>query len=406
MISLKNVRLWHQLCATLLITFFVSGCINIIRDDHPQYTYLVSSSKVADIPVQSLSAIVSQTNPTYAALLKYSVGAYKLVYKTKNWDGTTVQASGLVLIPDSPTAVPMISQQHGTIFDDADAPSNFGPNSEAYQYSTIFSSNGYIIACPDYIGFGVSKNLIHTYEHKNSLAQTSLDMLRAARELLQVNAPNKWDSRLYLAGYSEGGYATMSLYKKMQEEVPTEFNLKAVSAGAGAYDKTNFTKAVIAAPVLPTTVEWNRAFLWVLLTYNDIYPTLRRPLSYYFKPEYLTDVQTNRQLASISGPLSNALTDQFKIGVLTGADAAFTAALADNDNYDWKPRIPLLLTHGDQDPQVYVLNTYSALQAMIVKNGANLNAPIVIPNIKPGLTHVQTIPSWLNDTFALFTTVK
>lgn len=405
MIFQKTIRLWHQLAATLLIALFVSGCINVIREDHPQYTYLVSSSKVIDLPIQSLSAIVGQTNPAYLSLLKYSVGAYRIVYKTKNWDGSSIQASGLLLIPDSPTAVPMISQQHGTIFDDADAPSNFGPNSEARQFSTIFSSNGYIIACPDYIGFGASKNLIHTYEHKNSLAQASLDMLRAARELLQVNIPGKWDSRLYLAGYSEGGYATMSLYKKMQEEVPTEFNLKAVSAGAGAYDKTNFTKAVVAAPVLPTTVEWNRAFLWVLLTYNDIYPSLRRPLSYYFKPQYLNDIQTNRQLASISGPFGDALTDQFKAGVLTGADAAFIAALADNDNYDWKPRIPLLLTHGDQDPQVYVLNTLSAAQAMIVKNGANASAPIVIPNIKPGQTHATTIPLWLNDTFALFKTV-
>ncbi|WP_420151063.1 alpha/beta hydrolase family protein, partial [Spirosoma sp.] len=238
MILPKTIRLWHQVCATLFIACFVSGCINVIREDHPQYTYLVSSSKVAEIPVQSLSALVGQTNPSYLGLLKYNIGAYRLVYKTKNWDGSTIQASGLLLIPDSPTPVPMISQQHGTIFDEAEAPSNFGPASEAYQYSTVFSSSGYIIACPDYIGFGASKNLIHTYEHRASLAQTSLDMLRAARELLQVNAPSKWDSRLYLAGYSEGGYATMSLYKKIQEEFPAEFNLKAVSAGAGAFDKT------------------------------------------------------------------------------------------------------------------------------------------------------------------------
>ena len=115
-------------------------------------------------------------------LLNYSISAYKLVYKTTNWDGTIINASGLVLIPVTTNKVPMISQQHGTIFSEAEAPSNFGPASEAFQYSTIFSSNGYIIACPDYIGFGESKNLIHTYEHRASLAQTCLDMLRATRE--------------------------------------------------------------------------------------------------------------------------------------------------------------------------------------------------------------------------------
>lgn len=406
MILLKPSRLWHQVCATLFIALFLSGCINVIREDHPQYKYLVSSTPVQNIPIQFLRQTV--TDPTYASLLKYSVGAFKIVYKTTNYDGTPIQASGLVLIPDSPNAVPMISQQHGTIFSDAEAPSNFGPASEAAQYGTIFSSNGYIISCPDYIGFGVSKNLIHTYEHKASLAQASLDMLQAVREFLQVNAPSKWDSRLYLAGYSEGGYATMALYKKMQEGGFFGFNLKAVSTGAGAYDKTNFTKAVIAAPKLPTTVEWNRAFLWVLLTYNDIYPTLHRSLDKYFKPAYLADIQANRQLASISGPFTDALTDEFKAGILSGMDKAFLDALADNDIYDWKPLIPLLLTHGDNDSQVYVLNTLSAINAMIVKNGSM----VVLPNIKESAktgkdqTHANTIFDWITDTYGFFQTIQ
>lgn len=51
--------------------------------------------------------------------------------KTKNWDGSTIQASGLLLVPNTTGAVPMISQQPGPIFTDAEAPSNFGPASEA-----------------------------------------------------------------------------------------------------------------------------------------------------------------------------------------------------------------------------------------------------------------------------------
>ena len=396
----KSLRFWHQVCATLLLPLFLFSCSNILVEDHPPVeTYLVSSTKIADVPLQSLSALVGQANPTYLPLLKYGISAYRMVYKTKNWDGTTINASGLLLVPATTNAVPMISQQHGTIFSDAEAPSYFGPASEAFQFSSIFSSNGFIIACPDYIGFGESKNQLHPYEYRATQAQTCLDMLRAAREYIGANAAIKWDSRLYLAGYSEGGYATMALYKKMQDEVPTEFNLKAVSAGAGAYDKTNFTKAVIGQPSAGNP-NWNRAFLWVLLTYNTIYSDLRRPMDYYFKEPYLTDVKTNGLAANLNVSIDQTFTDAFKLGVLSGTDTAFLAALADNDIYNWKPLIPLLLTHGSADQQVYPLNTASAYTAMTAQGST-----VVTPYIVNGTTHVQTIPLWLNATYTLFTTV-
>ena len=114
-------------------------------------------------------------------------------------------------------------------------------------------------------------------------------MLRAAREYINVHTAIHWDKRLYMAGYSEGGGATMALYKKMQDEIPAEFNLRAVSCGAGAYDKTNFMKALLTQPSAGVA-QWNRAFLWVLLTYDQIYK-LNRPLSFYFKEPYLSDIQ-------------------------------------------------------------------------------------------------------------------
>ena len=391
---------WRSWYIALILVFYIAGCKT--KDPQPAADqYLVSSSTVATLTKDQLATSAAAISPIYALLLKQGITAVKLVYKTKNWDGSAIQASGLLIIPNTTTAVPMISEQHGTIFTDADAPSNFGPESEAYQYATIFSSIGYIIACPDYIGFGESKNVPHTYEHRASLAQAGLDMLRASREYIASHPSTAhWDSRLYMTGYSEGGYATMSLYKKMQDEVPTEFNLRAVSCGAGAYDKTSFMKALLTQPSAGVA-QWNRAFLWVLLTYDQIYK-LNRPLSFYFKEPYLTDVQKNRQLATLNVSFDQVLTDSFKAGIINGTDTAFLNAVADNNVYDWKPLTTLQLYHGDADPQVYYLNSknaYNAMQARGVGNTVQLFT-------SAGKTHLQTIPDWLTGTYTMITTVQ
>ncbi|WP_461130211.1 lipase family protein [Spirosoma aerophilum] len=395
------LKIGRSFSGAFFIALYLIGCTSKTTDPQPAVDqYLVSSSSVATITKEQLVTQASAISPLYALLLKQGITVTKLVYKTKNWDGTAIQASGLLIVPNTTTAVPMISQQHGTIFDNADAPSNFGPNSEAYQFATIFASIGYIMVCPDYIGFGESKNLPHTYESRVGLAQASLDMLRAAREYIASRSEIKWDSRLYMAGYSEGGYATMALYKKMQDEVPTEFNLRAVSCGAGAYDKTSFMKALLTQKSAGVA-QWNRAFLWVLLTYDQIYK-LNRPLSFYFKEPYLADIQKNRQLATLDVSFDQVLTDSFKAGILNGTDTAFLNAVADNNIYDWKPLTTLHLYHGDADPQVYYLNSKIAYDAMQAR-GAGKTVQLFT---SVGKTHVQTIPDWLAGTYTLFTTMQ
>ncbi|QJW92430.1 phospholipase [Spirosoma taeanense] len=396
----------HQSGRWLSLIFFLAiylvGC-NPNGTNSPKPAadqYLVSSTTLTELSREQLATQAAAISPVYAALLRQGISVVKLVYNTTNWDGSAVQASGLLLVPNTTTAVPMISQQHGTIFDDSEAPSNFGPASEAYQYATIFASIGYIMACPDYIGYGASKNLPHTYEHRASLAQAGLDMIRASREYINSHSAINWDSRLYLAGYSEGGYATMALYKKLQEETPTEFNLRAVSCGAGAYDKTSFMKALLTQKSAGVA-QWNRAFLWVLLTYDQLYK-LNRPLSNYFKEPYLTEVQTKRQLATLDVSFDQVLTDSFKAGILDGTDTAFLKAVADNDIYDWRPLTTLQLYHGDADPQVYYLNSKNCYNAMATR-GAGSTVQLFT---SAGKTHLQTIPDWLLGTYSLFSTAR
>ena len=55
-------------------------------------------------------------------------------------------------------------------------------------------------------------------------------MIRAAQELILepgLNPDVNWNGQLFITGYSEGGYTTLSAQKLIEEEHPYEFNITA-----------------------------------------------------------------------------------------------------------------------------------------------------------------------------------
>ena len=66
---------------------------------------------------------------------------------------------------------------------------------------------------------------------------------------------------------------------------------------------------------------------------------------------------------------SQLFANGFRQAVLNNPDAALTAAVADNDIYDWKPQGPLALFHGTADDYVPFFNSQDAYDAM-EKRGA------------------------------------
>jgi pimeloyl-ACP methyl ester carboxylesterase len=390
----------------LSITVFLSGCKTGGTDPDPDLVkdvYLVSSSEIATLNKTQLASQIGQEFPAQlqgivSAFLKYDVKVYKLIYNTKLPDGTATKASGAVIVPAVATAVPMISQQHGTIVSDTDAPSNFGPNSDAAFGGALFSSIGYIMVCPDFIGYGESKTIPHTYEHREGLATASLDMIRAAKEFIKQKSI-KWDNRLLLTGYSEGGFATMSLQKKIEEEFPTEFTLAASSIGAGAYHKSAFMKYIINEKTHGIS-SYNRLYLWTLLTYNDLYK-LNKPMNYYLKEPYATQATQNGKNITINVSISEIFTDSFKKALNDGTDTGFLNAVKDNDVYDWKPKTPTYLYAGTADNLVFFFNTQDAYDAMRKRGATNVE-------IKPldGKDHATAVTDYLLGTYGFFTTLQ
>lgn len=394
-----SILSWRKTSSYILIGWFVflfTSCRDNKEEPTPRGNdYLIEARAITEISKEQVAAVANEVNPLLGALVKTGVKVYKITYKTVNVDGSEIQASGAVAFPTSGAELPMLSVQHGTINSEAEAPSNLTPGNEFMSYGSLFGALGYIAVFPDYIGYGASKHLPHPYEHRESLGRASLDMLRAVKEFVEENDEVKWNGKLYISGFSEGGYATLSLQKMLEEEAKSEFNLRASTCGAGAYNKTEFMKYLVNNET-HGNAGFNRSYLWVLLSYNWIY-NLNLPASHFFSEPYASQIEQQKHLAPINISFNKILQPSFVSGINNGTEKGFMEAVADNDLLDWKPITPTQLYHGTDDELVFYFNSETAYQAMKA-NGATQVQLITLQ----GKDHYTAVMDYLLGSYSFF----
>ncbi|HMA09403.1 MAG TPA: lipase family protein, partial [Ramlibacter sp.] len=192
---------------------------------------LLSTIAVTDI-VQALATAdvrIQNVNPVYA------VNSYRLEYLTSDAQGQPILASGLVSVPVKAqgAASPVLSYQHGTMFQNAEAPSNHAVSSEI---SVILASLGYIVVAPDFVGYGASAGTPHPYLLAAPSAAVTVDFLTAA-STWRRKARVSDNAQLFMTGYSEGAYVTMAAHRAMQASGNGNLApLRVVVTGAGPYN--------------------------------------------------------------------------------------------------------------------------------------------------------------------------
>lgn len=251
---------------------------------------LLSFTKITDVSLDKLNISFGFAFPGLSSTVinknnLVPVTAYKITYQTQHpfVENTYTTASGLVIVPESDDALPIVSYQHGTISDNDEVPSSFVEHSQTRDYLSVFSGLEYILIAPDYLGYGVSNHFLHPYEHGPTLAVSSFDMLEAAKEFLDEQAVS-YNDKLFLAGYSEGGYATMAMHHHIENE--TELNVTSSFVGGGAYNKTLFAKEIMQKN---EPLNFIPNYLWVLFTYNNIY-NINEPFSFYINEPYASNI--------------------------------------------------------------------------------------------------------------------
>lgn len=395
----------------LLLTLVVWSCKPLDQNDEESNEYLVSYNLLTATPISAatLASILDLLDVEgaqgFASSLVSDVNIYKVVYRT-SFQNKSVEASGACLVPVSAKAggLNVLSYQHGTIFRDADLPSaytNLWTMNQETMLNLFFASAGWFCVMPDYIGYGVSRDILHPYINAEASSRACLDMLHAAKELA-VEIGVDLANRYYLNGYSEGAYATLALLKRIQQLPAGQFQVAATSVGAGPYDILKTAQVLLGQSVLTSpafaafvvysyhkTMGWDRDL-------GEVFRSPYRELieGGLFKGQY--DSQAiNAQLTTDKKKL---FSESFLSGLSGQGETALKEAFVSNSLVSgWLPASPLRLFHGSADLTVPFVNSSAAYQQFSQAGAVDLQ---LVP--LAGLDHGTAIIPWALSTFAWF----
>ncbi|MDP3230920.1 MAG: prolyl oligopeptidase family serine peptidase [Acidovorax sp.] len=337
---------------------------------------LASASLLGAIPAADITAaLAAEESLAEGVVPRYSVTSYRLEYLTTDADGKEVRASGLVSVPQKPAGSksPVLSYQHGTIFRDAEAPSN---NAVASEVAVVLASLGYIVLAPDYVGFGASKGTPHPYLLSAPSAAATADFLTAARTWRgQANVAD--NGQLFLTGYSEGGYVTMATHRALQTGgSPHLQNLRMVVSGAGPYN-------------VQTTMD---GLVDVVRNEQPVIGALINPgFLRYLGGSVQREVRRLLLRALIPGDADVAYDTRFIDRFLADDVRALDVI---SSVYDYNPNVPVRLYHGRNDRTVPYASSVSTLRAMQNRGAGDL-VSLTDCRAQPVAGHLECVPPFI-----------
>ena len=345
---------------------------------------------------------------------------YNIQYATVGGANEATTASGALMVPtglgaNCTGARPIVLYAHGTTTDRAFNMANM-QNAETLFLAALFASQGYIVVAPNYAGYDTSTLPYHPYLIADQESKDMIDALTAARTALPFASGTltKDSGRLFVTGYSQGGYVAMATHRAMQA---AGMKVTASAPMSGPYALAAFVDAVFygdvngGATVSSTLLltAYQRAYGTIYANDVDVFEpqyaagidallpstTPRSQLYAQGKlPEYALFSSTPPAPAftNITPPLTpsnlaevfalgfgagNLIQNSYRLSYLqdaqanpdggfptytTGIAAAtpglpWRQALQMNDLRNWVPSVPVLLCGGDVDPIAFWLNT-------------------------------------------------
>jgi acetyl esterase/lipase len=350
-------------------------------------------------------------------------------YGTVGGAGEKTSASGGIMVPGGTDPActgprPVLLYAHGTSTDKNLNMANPDGNREAALVAAMYAAQGYIVVAPNYAGYESSPLPYHPYLNLEQQAQDVVDALAAARKgFAAINASA--NSKLFVSGYSQGGFVSMAAQRKLQLAGTP------VTAGAhlsGPYNLGRFGDAVYSgnvnlgatlfSPLLNTSFQ---------RTYGNIYASP----SEMYEATFATGIETllpsttplNTLLSTGKLPATalfatdslpkpagfelffgtpNLIKTSYRNAVLADAVANPTApqhplrvAAYKNDllAQNWTPAQPMLLCGGNADPTVFFSANTSTAKAYFNGKG--------VPDQAVTVLDVDSAPAGASDPFLM-----
>lgn len=339
------------------------------------YTLLKTFSKA-----QIDSVLTANGIPPGIVDIKYDVDIFKVLYRTpyKHPD-SLVQASGAIVLPRNVgCGVPLAMWGHGT----ESKINNVASRLEGGQWEIGigFASTGYAIALPDFLGMGDKdpKVIIHPYQHAYHEANTSVNILRASREISATENVSL-NGQLFLFGYSQGGYVTAATAKEIQTNLSSEFQVTGAVPMSGSYDIDGAQYDMIKSDSAYATPAY---LPYLVLGYNSVLGTLfntpsdilKSPYDTLLPPLFYAGNKSIGQMNVLSNPVPKKMfKDSIVNAIFADSLHPFRVALRDNNLVKgWVPQFPIRLFYCTPDEQVTYLNSEVAYAAWTAGGAPNL----------------------------------
>ena len=339
------------------------------------------------------------------------------------WGSGDARESGLMWVPFTwgrPQSFPVVSYQHGTQVYQDSAPSRFRANPLTVLSSpdltgalqnyvecvvgALVASAGYIVVMPDYVGFGESTVPDHPYVTL-ALGDSVTGALGAAQAALR-RSPVSASGKVFLTGYSEGGYATMAGARALQLD-------GVVPAGIVPCDGPYDLSGTMLRQMLYQEVKVPSYLLYAASGLHALYPSL--DYGALLKPPYVAllngglfdGTHTNAEIAALGLPSEPVeMLDPDAADLLRIPTGAVYGLLAANDAWQgWVPAAPIVFVHCPLDDVVPYENAEVARGILV---GLGLPVPPIV-DVPPvpiidelaGSVHLAAYPTAMLAAFTI-----
>jgi hypothetical protein len=215
----------------------------------------IASLNKTDFQAQLSSSASGQQLLQITGAPNCGVDFYYVKFYTLGGAGETTMSSGALMVPTGDAGTcsgprPIVLYAHGTQTDKtlniADVTS--ASNTEGVLIAAMFAAQGYIVVAPNYAGYDISTLGYHPFLNATQQSGEMMDILAAARTALpKTFAASTTDSgKLFVTGYSEGGYVAMATQRALQAAGAT---VTAAAPMSGPYALEAFGDAIFFGSV-------------------------------------------------------------------------------------------------------------------------------------------------------------